>query len=204
MEERRDALRILGAISTTCAFPFSADELYGQHDHGAAMAPPAAITKPVFFNEAEFQTVQALADLLIPATDTPGAIAAGVPGYIDYVVNSNANWKKLFREGLAWLDGQSTAKHGKRFHELEEAHKENLVAPLCRAADAIRPALQPNRNGRARPDPLRSRPMEVRFFKAFKSMTADGYFTSKEGLVDTLGYKGNTVMGEFPSCEKEH
>jgi len=204
MEERRDALQIIGAIGTTCAFPFSADELYGQHDHGTAMAPPAVATKPVFFNESEFATVQALSDTIIPATDTPSASQAGVPGYIDYVVNSNANWKKLFREGLVWLDTQCTSKHGKPFRELSDAQKEGVVAPLCKAADAIRPPLQPGRNARTRPDPLRNQPMEVRFFKAFKSMTADGYFTSKAGLVDTLGYQGNTVMGEFPSCEREH
>ncbi|MBS1823973.1 MAG: gluconate 2-dehydrogenase subunit 3 family protein [Acidobacteria bacterium] len=204
MAERRDTLKIIGAIGTTCAFPFSADELYGQHDHGAAMAPPAVITKPVYFTETEFATVSALADTIIPATDTPGAVQAGVPGYIDYVVNSSANWKKLFREGLAWLDEQCTAKHGKPFRELNEAQKEKVVAPLCKAADAVRPARTVARTARAAADPLKNASMEVRFFKAFKSMTADGYFTSKPGLVDTLGYKGNTVMGEFPSCEREH
>jgi hypothetical protein len=35
-------------------------------------------------------------------------------------------------------------------------------------------------------------------------MTADGFWTSKQGLVDTLGYKGNTVLAEFPTCEHEH
>ncbi|MBL8177418.1 MAG: gluconate 2-dehydrogenase subunit 3 family protein [Bryobacterales bacterium] len=204
MEERRDALKIIGAIGTTCAFPFSADELYGQHDHGSAMAPPAVAAKPAFFNQTEFATVIALADTIVPATDTPSASQAGVPAYIDFVVNSNANWKRLFREGLAWLDTHCNVKYGKAFRELSEAHRETIAAPLCKAADAIRPALQPGRNARTRPDPMRNQPMEVRFFKAFKSMTADGYFTGKEGLVDTLGYRGNTVLGEFPSCEHEH
>jgi len=31
MANRRESLKIIGAIGTTCAFPFSADELYGQH-----------------------------------------------------------------------------------------------------------------------------------------------------------------------------
>jgi hypothetical protein len=204
MEERRDALKIIGAIGTTCAFPFSADELYGQHDHGAAPAPAAVAAKPVFFTESEFATVSALADTIVPATDTPGAVAAGVPGYIDYVVNSNPNWKKLFREGLAWLDKQCAANYGKPFRELGESEKEKVIAPLCAAADAIRPPLTVGRNARTRPDPQRNAPLEVRFFKALKSMTADGFFTSKQGLVDTLGYAGNTVMAEFPSCEREH
>ena len=31
-------------------------------------------------------------------------------------------------------------------------------------------------------------------------MTADGYYTSRIGLVQELGYKGNTVLRQFPEC----
>ena len=41
-------------------------------------------------------------------------------------------------------------------------------------------------------------------FKAIKSMTADGYYTSKVGLMDELGYQGNAVRAEFPVCTHEH
>lgn len=203
MAERRDALKILGSISATCAFPFSADELYGQHEHTAAMAPPAALPKPVFFTAAEFESVKTLADVIIPATDTPSASAAGVPAYIDYVVNSSQSWKTLFREGLAWLNGQSTSRFGKNFAKLNEQQQIQMVEPLCTAADQIKPPLDIATGTRATAR-RKGIAMEVQFFKAFKSMTADGYFTSKDGLVDTLGYKGNTVMGEFPVCEHEH
>ncbi len=201
-QQRRDNLKIIGAISATCAFPFSSDELYGQqeHAHGAAMAAQAALpAKPSFFSEAEFAVVKKLADLIIPPTDTPGAVEAGVPAYIDYVVNGGNQWKTLFREGLAWLDAQARQKHGKAFGELGEAEMTAIVRPLSEAADRLlRPALNvPARGAAARA----AVPREVQFFKAFKGMTADGYFTSKAGLVNTLGYKGNTVLVEFPSCE---
>lgn len=198
MSQRRGALKIIGAIGTTCAFPYSADELYGQHEHGSDPAQ-AAHPKPAFFNTAEFAAVSALAETIIPETDTPGAIAAGVPAYIDYVVNSNNQWKKLFREGLAHLEKQAQARFNRPFADLTSPQREELVAPLCKAADAVRPALNVGRNPtRARDTQL---PLPARFFKAFKSMTADGYFTSKAGLVQTLGYKGNTVLPAFPSCE---
>src|SRR6266436_4490891 len=105
MASRRETLKIIGAIGTTCAFPFSADELYGQHVH----PPPGAevhYDAPKFFTAAEYATISQLADLIIPPTDTPGALAAGVPAYIDYVVNTNQEWRKLFRSGLAWLQEQ--------------------------------------------------------------------------------------------------
>ncbi|MCC6365226.1 MAG: gluconate 2-dehydrogenase subunit 3 family protein [Bryobacterales bacterium] len=203
MADRRDALKIIGAIGTTCAFPFSADELYGQHAHDADHPVAALPSKPSFFTDSEFETVKSLADLIIPRTDTPGAVDAGVPFYIDYVVNSNEEWKRQFRDGLAWLDRKSSSTHGKRFHELEEARQTALVTPLAAAADKVKPPVDVPRSRNARATKRRKEmPLEVQFFKAFKSMTADGYFTSKAGLVDTLGYKGNTVLAEFPSCER--
>jgi hypothetical protein len=39
------------------------------------------------------------------------------------------------------------------------------------------------------------------FFRMIKSMTADGYYTSQAGLVQELGYKGNTVLAAFPGCD---
>jgi len=189
--DRRETLKIIGAVGTTCAFPFSADELYGQHVHpsGDSAAVPPTPTRPVFFTDNEFDTVKALADLIIPPTETPGAAQAGVPFYIDYVVSSNEAWKKLFREGLAWLEEQSAISNGKRFHNLDEETQIAILAPLVKAADRRKAAA------------MQGASLEVRFVKAFKSMTADGYFTSKPGLVETLGYRGNTVLGEFPNCE---
>jgi hypothetical protein len=40
----------------------------------------------------------------------------------------------------------------------------------------------------------------VRFFGLLKNLTADGYYTSRVGLLDELGYKGNTALARFPSC----
>lgn len=190
MADRRETLRIIGAIGTTCAFPYSADELYGQHVHQAPDTPAAGAGNPVFFTPREMETVTKLADLILPATDTPGAVAAGVPLYIDFVVSSNAKWQKLFRQGMRWLDRQS-ARRGKRFVELAEAQQVAMLKPLCDAADRAQAAKA-------------KLPMEVSFFKAVKGMTADGFFTSKQGLVDTMGYSGNTVMAEFPPCIHEH
>ena len=59
-ETRRETLKILGAIGATCAFPFPADELYGQHVHekGAKPgAPRAAAYQPTFFGTAEYALI---------------------------------------------------------------------------------------------------------------------------------------------------
>jgi hypothetical protein len=153
--ERREALKIIGAIGATCAFPFAADELYGQHAHPVPAAAP--LPKPSYFTVDELSQIAHIADLIIPRTDTPGASDAGVPAYIDYVCSRNEELGKLVRDGLR--DGLTEAE-----------------------------LLELERSG-------------SRWFTAVKNVTADGYYTSKVGLIDELGYNGNNVLSEFPTCE---
>jgi len=189
METRRDTLKIIGAIGSTCAFPFGANSLYGQQEHNHA--PKATQIQrargpfhPKFFTAPEYGTVSRLADLIIPPTDTPGAVAAGAPEYIDYVVNNNPEHQKIIREGLAWLDGLANEHSAKTFVELTEQQQIDLLMPVSNAVDRG----ELNTAG-------------ARFFRMIKSMTADGYYTSQIGLVQELGYKGNTALPSFPICD---
>ena len=45
---------------------------------------------------------------------------------------------------------------------------------------------------------LRAR--NVEFFALIKSLTADGYYTSRTGLIDELHYHGNTPHAGYPTC----
>jgi hypothetical protein len=43
------------------------------------------------------------------------------------------------------------------------------------------------------------------FFHAIKNLTADGYYTSRIGLLQELGYNGHAVLPSFPqSTIPEH
>lgn len=78
------------------------------HEQQAFLASrPAYIdgVKPDFFSAQQRATVTAVAEQIIPATDTPGAIDAGVPRFIELMV---ADWfndqeRTLFMDGLAHL-----------------------------------------------------------------------------------------------------
>ena len=118
MPDRREALKIIGAIGATCAFPFASDELYGQHVHIAAV--PAPVTAPAFFEANDFAVISRLADLIIPPTDTPGAAQAGVPSYIDLVVSQNAEHQSVYRSGLVWLEQTAKARYKKSFIQLRK------------------------------------------------------------------------------------
>lgn len=196
-EGRRDALKILGAIGGTCAHPFTANELYGQqapvsppervHQHpGPPERPPAVPgrVKPGFFTDTEFDVIIRLADMIIPETDTPGALGAGVPAYIDSVVGGNKELQGIVRPGLRLLDEMCGTQHGGPFLKLEAEQQARVLDALAAAGD-------------------RKAPAEAigRFFRAVKNLTADGYYTSQVGLLDELGYQGNTVLGKFPEAQ---
>jgi hypothetical protein len=194
---RREALKIIGAIGGTCAYPFGANELYGQqapvsppkqvHQHAGPPERPVVVvgrTKPGYFSDAEFEVISRLADLVIPETETPGALAAGVPTYIDSVVGGNAELQSIIRPGLLALAQRSQDQHGKPFLSLTEEQQIALLSPWADAADKL---LLDNAG--------------ARFFRAVKNLTADGYYTSRIGLLQELGYKGNTALESFPETE---
>jgi hypothetical protein len=184
MPDRRESLKIIGAIGATCAFPFSADELYGQHVHPAPGKVEEGPYTPRSFTKDEFEMVSQIAELIIPATGTPGAIGAGVPRYIDEVVTANPEHRRRLAAGFEWLEAESERRFQSRFMQLGEARQIELLTPLSEAVDAGR------ETGAGE-----------RFFGLVKRLTADGYYTSQVGLVGELGYAGNTAMEKFPSCE---
>jgi len=67
----------------------------------AQSAKPVDNWKPELFDDHQNQTVIALIELIIPATDTPGAKAALVNRHIDHILAAAPEDEKTqFREGL--------------------------------------------------------------------------------------------------------
>ena len=189
--DRRSLLKIFGAVGATCAYPFASDELFGQTAEAHHHEPPVTQedAQPQFFNKADFATISRIVDLIIPATDTPGALAAGVPAYVDLVIARNTDQQLVTADGLRWLDAEAVRAGSKKFLDLTEKQQLSILEPLCELADKT--------NGLARG-------RSVQFFALIKSLTADGYYTSRQGLREELGYKGNSAMAEYPSCVPEH
>ena len=222
-ESRRQALKMLGAVGVTCAFPFEGDELYGQHVHAPlAQAAANGPYAPAFFTSTEYAALSRLADVIIPPTDTPGASAAGVPEYIDRVVSLNKEHQPLIRAGLAWIERQAKTRFSRDFLALGEEEYVAILQPLSDRIDRERRDAQQRRfrtdaSGKrvyyvaltdkdvATPAAATTRPpndadLPVRFFRLVKNLTADGYYTSRMGLLEELGYAGNRALGQFPSC----
>src|SRR5580698_9958317 len=75
--------------------------------------------KPLFLDEHQNETLIILSDLIIPATDTPGAKEALVNRYIDLVLAADTHEnQKAFLNNLAYLDGESMRRYKAAFRYL--------------------------------------------------------------------------------------
>src|SRR6516165_3797712 len=110
--KRREALRIFAAGAVLPAFSPELFALFRQ-----AQPPPgyAMRTLTGHLND----TVVAMIDQIIPATDTPGAKGARVNEFIDVILTEWAlpEERQRFLEGLAGIDKQSQSLYGKNFSE---------------------------------------------------------------------------------------
>jgi Gluconate 2-dehydrogenase subunit 3 len=154
------------------------------HPAGPEVMAPAVDWTPLFFDEHQNATVEALTELIIPATDTPGAKAALVNRFIDLLLDDeDADKQKDFYQGLAWLDARSLKAHGAPFVKLSLEQQAALLEPLA----------DPN-NSRLEDKP------GVEFFEELKGLTIFGYYTSKIGMEQELEYGGDDYHTEFPGA----
>jgi len=185
MNTRRDALRIL--TITSAALPSlglpaqQTKEVETQPGHlhtGPAIKVPVP-SKPTFFQPAEFQTIEALSECIIPRTDTPGAKDAGVALLIDKAIVADPTLSQPYRAGIADLNTLSFSSYGREFTALTDEQKIAVLMPLSLESDSSL----------------------GKFFSIAKDMTVDAYYASEAGLKTELGWHGNTFLAEFPGCD---
>jgi hypothetical protein len=128
----------------------------------------AAPRKATFFNDTEMSTLTVLVDLILPATDSPAASAAGTQYFVDLAIPACASpaARKTFRGGLGAFAG------------LDKLKSEAQVARLKQRAAADMAA-----------------EYDASFFKILKDYTLTGYFLSEVGATQALAYE--RVPGGF-------
>src|ERR1041384_4340367 len=127
--KRRDVLGFLGSVALAPLLgPLSPRErwtagaqiharLHGRIQAGRALSG------------AQMALVTALADTILPRTDTPGAVDVGVPAFVDLLV---AEWypddeRNHLLGGLDALDGRARSAGGKAFAELDAAGRAGIL-----------------------------------------------------------------------------
>jgi gluconate 2-dehydrogenase gamma chain len=152
----------------------------------AARAALGGAVTPAFFSMHEFATVRMLAELVIPRDGrSAGALDAGVPEFMDFILNENPGLRTSIRGGLAWLDAEAASRFGHEFVALADADRRTLLDDIAWPK-------------RARAEHSQG----VAFFNRFRDLTASGFFSSKIGVED-LRYLGNTVVTDWKGCPPE-
>lgn len=97
----------------------------------AAIADTAAEPTHRFFTAEQFAALRKLSDILLPPVDDyPGAVAAGVAEFLDFLVGVYPDRQAVYRNGLDSLNLQAKSKFQRSFAELEASQSDTILQPL--------------------------------------------------------------------------
>jgi hypothetical protein len=133
-----------------------------------------------FYDQREMQVVARVSDLLIPRTETPGAIDVNIPGFLDGLMTdwANAATQQDHRAMLTQLDRDLSARAGGDFLTANGADAEQALLELDAAAFL---------NGD-----------DYRPYRGFKSLVTQAYFSSEAGALEVQGWVA--VPGRWDPC----
>ena len=189
MNRRRALTQFVAGAIGIASMPLWVESLCLQaraeaHTQAAQAAAGATEWAPSVLTPHQNEAVIALTELIIPATDTPGAKAALVNRFVDHVLSAaDAKERSEFIKGLTWLDDRCRARVGKDVAGASAAELTTVLTPLAVEG-----------TGAADDGP------GIAFFHAIKSMTITGYYTTEVGLRQELGDDGRMMLGAFEGC----
>lgn len=135
----------------------------------------AALFAETYFREHELITIAVLCDIILPSNSVNGgALEAGLPDFVEFIVKDRQQYKLPIRGGIAWLDNYSLDRFDANFVGITEAQRLQICDAIA-YPDVEDPALQPG----------------ISFFTLMRNLTLTGYYTTELGFKD-LGYQGNT------------
>ncbi len=180
--DRREALQLL---ATGAIFSLAPSKMFATlREARALLASPAL---PRSLSPHQFASAMAIADAIIPRTETPGAADVGVGDFFDLILTE---WytepeRKRFLNGLADVDRRTRAMCGKDFVDCSPDQKSEMLAALgdemLIEAEAALPAGRRYRGSQPKPD--------KNFYYMIRSLTLTGYFTSEPGATKQLGFE---------------
>ena len=154
--DRREALGGIGAIFGAALIPPLQRAIAQDADPG--MGP-----QNVIFSDAQRALVDELVERIIPTTDTPGAMEAGVTSYIEMIVDEfyQPDERGGFLRDLQAVDNYAMERYGAPFTGLEHEQQDAIISL----------AEQQQLDGAGNS-----------FFDTIKQLTVTGYYTSEIGM----------------------
>lgn len=186
---RREAIqRTALVLGYTISAPLAAAVLNG------CKAKPDINFQPKFLSEDLARLVSAISETIIPKTDTPGAIEAGVPGFIDDILGTvySTEQQNNFIDGINAFAAEAKNNLGKNFEEATPEEQLKFIQAkntelLSGGGSAQSEGWWAAGTGKGKP-----------FFLEIKELTLLGFFTSEPGATQVLQY--NQVPGPFKGC----
>ena len=153
----------------------------------ALLAPARAAGTHRFLTAEEYALVDELTELIIPADErSGGARAARVADFIDGLLAEafEQSERDEWRNGLAHVNALARQMHGSEFLKCTAPDRIGVLARIAH-----------NESAPQAPEEL--------FFRELKALTVRGYYTTKIGIHDEMGYLGNSLQqgdyaGELP------
>ncbi|HJU75032.1 MAG TPA: gluconate 2-dehydrogenase subunit 3 family protein [Gemmatimonadaceae bacterium] len=174
--KRRELLQIIGGAATLQALSGLAPRrllALGESVHESATTNTAT--------SQHLELIAALSERILPETDTPGAIAVGVPAFIEVIVH---HWmtdeeRERLDKGLAAIDAAANTRFKANFVDLTSDQQNTLIGEWDTARQR-EPGSAADAYGR------------------IKDMTVYGYFTSKPVVENVLQLR--RLPGRYNGC----
>ena len=184
---RNSLLTIAGAASVNV--PVEALVFASGDDASRELARPD--WKPAFLSAQQNETLIALSETIIPATDTPGAKAALVNRFLDLVLSVlQPETQREFLDSLAWFDTGAMARYNANFVNLSDDEKQDFLNLVAWPHTQVRwGETDGNFAGHEH-------------FERMNGWIASAYYSSSAGLKE-LGWDGWPARGTFNGCEHQ-
>jgi hypothetical protein len=133
---------------------------------------------PSSFSFSEQDTLASVADTIIPAGNSIGALSVGVDKFLQKLIDKcyEKDVQDNIKTQLTGLESAAQVAHGKSFSACDGAQRQALLLTLSTS----------------------DKPSEKDFFKLIKSETIRGFNTSKEVMTGFLKFK--LVPGHYYGC----
>jgi len=187
--QRRDVLRLL---ATGAALQLAPHKLFAvmrevrSFVHGQPM--------PRTLNAHQFATVKAMAEMILPRTDTPGATDVGVAEFIDLILTEwyDESERNRFLAGLADVDSRSNSLFGKELTGCTEPQQSQILSALGEKMVEDQDARQRTR--------MLSTSNETDFYPMLRQLTLTAYYTSEAGATQELHFE--IIPGVYQGCNE--
>lgn len=148
--------------------------------------------QPLFLNEEEAKTISKIVDMILPRTDTPGALDVKADMFIDKVIAKTYDEKAQqdIRSEIAAFNAECKKNFGDSFINLNEADSSKVLQAAESSSGKFNRGVWGTTVGEQEP---------VGFYRALKAMAVWAYFTSEEIGEKVLSY--DPIPGVYESCK---